>query len=126
MNKKELKIIATEEHRLYLCLKYAKRIAKHFFNNAVKYRKAGDTGMAKIYWGYCKNACRDADNALTAGDAVFTLKNLLNLPIEKYTQAVDNKALAGKQWLAENAYGDVEKNVPFKFIWAVQKTAKIN
>ena len=124
MNKKELKIIATEEHRLYLCLKYAKRIAKHFFNSAVKYRKAGDTGMAKIYWGYCKNACRDADNALTAWNAVFTLKNLLNLPIEKYTQAVDNKALAGRQWLAENAYSDVEKNVSFAFIWMVKKTIK--
>lgn len=63
MNKKELQIIATEEQRLYLCLKYAKRSAKHFFNTAVKYRKAGNAKQAKIYWGYCKNACKDAENA---------------------------------------------------------------
>ena len=126
MNKKELKAIATEEQRWYLNLKYAKRIAKHFFNVAVKYHKAGDIKQAKIYWGYCKNACMDAEKSLTAWDSVFHLKNLLNLPIEKYVQAVDEKALANRQWLAEYAYDDVEKNVSFSFVWRVKKTIKIN
>ena len=126
MNKKELTTIATEEQRLYLCLKYAKRSAKHFFNSAVKYRKAGNTKQAKIYWSYCKKACMDAESALTAWDSVFHLKNLLNLPIEKYVQACDEKALAEWQWLTENAFDDVKKNVPFSFVWAVKKTAKIN
>lgn len=122
MNKKELITIATEEQRLYLRLKYAKRSAKHFYNRAVKYRKTGNTEQAKIYWKYCKNACMDAENALTAWNAVFHLKNLLQLPLEKYMQACDEKALAEVQWLSENAFDDVKKNVPFSFVWAVKKT----
>lgn len=125
MNKKEMQVIATEEQRLYLCLKYAKRSAKHFYDVAVKYRKQGNNERAKRYWNYCKNACKDAENASTAWDAVFHLKNLLNLPIEKYVQSVDEKALAERQWLAEKAFDDVKEYIPFSFIRLVQKTAKI-
>lgn len=126
MNKKELKILATEEHRLYLALQYAKKSAKHFFSYAVKYRKQGKNEQARRYWKYCKNACKDAENALTAWDAIYTLKNKLDLPIEKYVQARDEKALAERQWLAESAFDDIKGYVPFSFIRLVEKTAKIN
>lgn len=126
MNKKELKILATEEHRLYLALQYAKKSAKHFYIIAVKYRKQGNNTQAKHYWGYCKNACKDVENALTAWDAIYTLKNMLDLPIEKYTQARDEKALAERQWLADSAFDDIKGYVPFTFIRLVEKSAKIN
>lgn len=126
MNKKELTTIATQEQKLYLKLKYAKKCAKHYYNVAIKYRKQGNTHQAKLFWKYCKEECINAEKAFTAWEALFNLKSLLQLPIEKYLKAVDKKALADVKWYCENAFYDVKENVPFSFIWAVKKTAKIN
>ena len=124
MNKKELTTIATEEQRLYIRLQYSKKRARHFYNVAVKYRKDGKNKQAKIFWGYCKDACKEVEKNWSAWEALFNLKSLLQLPIEKYLQAVDEKALADEKWVYENAFDDAKKNVPFSFIWAVQKSAK--
>ena len=124
MNKKELTTIATEEQRLYIRLQYSKKRAKHFYNFAVKHRKQGNTHQAKLFWGFCKDACKEVEKNWSAWEALFHLKSLLQLPIEKYTQAVDEKALANENWVYENAFDDVKNNVPFSFIWAVQKSAK--
>lgn len=70
--------------------------------------------------------CLNAEKAFSAWEALFHLKNLLQLPLEKYMQAVDKKAIANVGWVYENAFDDVKKNVPFSFVWAVKKTAKIN
>lgn len=126
MNKKELTTIATQEQKLYMRLQYTKKRTKHFYNFAVKHRKAGNTHQAKLFWKYCKEECKNVEKAFSAWEALFNLKSILQLPIEKYTQAVDEKALANENWVYENAFDDVKGNVPFKFIWAVQKTAKIN
>ena len=124
MNKKEISIIATEEQRLYIRMKHTKKRAKHFYNFAVKHRKQGNIHQAKLFWKFCKEECINAEKAFTAWEALFNLKSLLQLPIEKYLQAVDEKALAEEKWVYENAFDDVKKNVPFSFIWAVQKSAK--
>lgn len=126
MNKKELTIFATQEQKLYLRMQYTKKRAKHFYNFAVKHRKNGNIHQAKLFWKYCKAECLNAEKAFTAWEALFNLKSLLQLPIEKYMQAVDEKALAEEKWVYENAFDDVKKNVPFSFVWAVKKTAKIN
>lgn len=126
MNKRELTIIATQEQKLYLRMKYTKKRAKHFYNFAVKHRKQGNIHQARLFWKYCKEECVNAEKAFTAWEALFNLKSLLQLPIEKYRHAVDEKALAEEAWAYENAFDDVKKNVPFSFIWAVKKTAKIN
>lgn len=126
MNKKELTTIATQEQKLYLRMKYTKKRAKHFYNFAVKHRKDGNTHQAKLFWKFCKEECMNAEKAFTAWEALFNLKSLLQLPIEKYMQAVDEKQLANEKWVYENSFDDVKKNVPFSFIWAVKKTAKIN
>lgn len=124
MNKKELQTIATQEQKLYLKMKYAKKCAKHYYNVAVKYRRQGNAEKAKIFWRYCKEACRDAEKAFSAWEALFNLKSILQLPMEKYLQAVDERSIAGVKWYYENAFDDVKKNVPFSFIWAVQKSTK--
>ena len=124
MNKKELTAIATQEQKLFLRLNYAKKRARHFYNVAVKYRKDGNIKQAKLFWGYCKDACMDAEKAWSAWEAVYHMNMLLQIPIEKYLQAVDEKQLADEKWVYENAFDDVKKNVPFSFIWAVQKTIK--
>ena len=124
MNKKELTAIATQEQKLFLRLNYVKKSAKHFYNVAVKYRKDGNIKQAKLFWGYCKDACMDVEKAWSAWEAVYHMNMLLQIPIEKYLQAVDEKQLADEKWAYENAFDDVKKNVPFSFIWAVQKTIK--
>lgn len=124
MNKKELQTIATQEQKLYLKLKYAKKCAKHYYNVAVKYRKDGNNRQAKIFWGYCKNSCVDVEKAWSAWEAVYYMNMLLQIPIEKYLQAVDEKQLADEKWIYDNSFDDVKKDVPFSFIWAVQKTMK--
>ena len=124
MNKKELTTFATEEQRLYIRLQYSKRRAKHFYNFAVKHRKQGNIHQAKLFWKYCKEECMNVEKAFSAWEALFNLKSILQLPIEKYVQAVDEKALANENWVYENAFDDVKGNVPFKWIWAVQKSAK--
>ena len=124
MNKKELQTIATQEQKLYLKMKYNKKCAKHYYNVAVKYRRQGNTEKAKMFWRYCKESCRDAEKAFSAWEALFNLKSILQLPLEKYLKAVDEKSIAGVKWYYENAFEDVKKNVPFSFIWAVQKTIK--
>lgn len=124
MNKKELTTIATEEQRLYLRLKYTKKRAKHFYNFAVKHRKNGNIHQAKLFWKYCKEECLNVEKAFTAWEALFNLKSILQLPIEKYMQAVDEKQLANENWVYDNSFDDVQKDVPFSFIWAVQKTMK--
>ena len=126
MNKKELTTLATQEQKLYLRMKYTKKRAKHFYNSAVKHRKQGNMHQAKLFWGYCKEECMNAEKAFSAWEALFNLKSLLQLPIEKYWHAVDEKALAEENWVYENSFDDVKKNVPFSFIRAVKKTAKIN
>lgn len=126
MNKKELTILATREQKLYLRMKNTEKRAKHFYNFAVKHRKNGNILQAKLFWEYCKEECINAEKAFTAWEALFNLKSLLQVPIEKYLHAVDEKALAEEKWVYENAFDDVKKNVPFSFIWAVKKTAKIN
>lgn len=126
MNKKELTTIATEEQRLYLRMNYTKKRAKHFYCFAVKHRKEGNLHQAKLFWKYCKEECMNAEKAFSAWEALFHLKSILQLPLEKYMQAVDEKALANEKWVYENAFDDVKKHVPFSFIWAVKKTAKIN
>lgn len=122
MNKKELATIATQEQKLYLRLNYTKQRCKHFYNFAVKHRKDGNIHQAKLFWKYCKEECLNVEKAFSAWEALFNLKSILQLPIEKYLQAVDEKALAEEKWVYENAFDDVKGNVPFKFIWAVQKT----
>ena len=124
MNKKELTTIATEEQRLYIRLQYSKRRAKHFYNFAVKHRKQGNTHQAKLFWKYCKEECMNVEKAFSAWEALFHLTSLLQLPIEKYSQAVDEKALANENWIYKNAFDDVKENVTFSFIWAVQKSTK--
>ena len=127
MNKKELITIATQEQKLYLRMNYTKKRAKHFYNFAVKHRKQGNIHQAKLFWKYCKEECMNVEKAFSAWEALFNLKSILQLPIEKYMQAVDKRALANEEWVYENTFDDVkEKNVPFSFIWAVKKTAKIN
>lgn len=126
MNKKELTTIATEEQRLYLRMKYSKKRAKHFYNSAVKHRKQGNLPQAKLFWKYCKEECMNAEKAFSAWEALFNLKSLLHLPIEKYAHSMDREAIENENWMYENAFDDVKKNVPFSFIWAVKKTAKIN
>lgn len=126
MNKKELTTIATQEQKLYLRMQYAKKRAKHLYNFAVKHRKQGNIHQAKLFWKYCKGECINAEKAFTAWEALFNLKSLLQLPIEKYLHAVDEKALAEEKWIYENAFEDVGEYVHFSFIWAVKKTAKIN
>lgn len=126
MNKKELTILATQEQKLYLRMKYTKKRAKHFYNFAVKHRKQGNIHQAKLFWMYCKEECINAEKAFTAWEALFNLKSILQLPIEKYLHAVDDEALAEEKWIYDNSFDDVKKNVPFSFIWAVKKTAKIN
>lgn len=126
MNKRELTILATQEQKLYIRMQYTKKRAKHFYNFAVKHRKNGNIHQAKLFWKYCKEECINAEKAFTAWEALFNLKSILQLPIEKYLHAVDEKALANENWVYENAFDDVKKNVPFSFIWAVKKTAKIN
>lgn len=124
MNKKELQIIATEEQRLYLRMKYAKKRAKHLYNFAVKHRKNGNIHQAKLFWKYCKEECMNVEKAFSAWEALFNLKSILQLPIEKYVQAVDKRALANENWVYDNSLDDVKKDVPFSFIWAVQKSTK--
>ena len=124
MNKKELTTIATEEQKLYLRLNYTKQRCKHFYNFAVKHRKDGNIHQAKLFWGFCKEECKNVEKAWSAWEAVYHMNLLLQVPIEKYLQAVDEKALANEKWVYENAFDDVKGNVPFKFIWAVQKSAK--
>ena len=124
MNKKELKIIATQEQRLYLRMKYTKKRAKHFYNFAVKHRKDGNIHQAKLFWKYCKEECMNVEKAFSAWEALFNLKSILQLPIEKYMQAVDKRALVNENWMYDNSFDDVKKEVPFSFIWAVQKTSK--
>ena len=124
MKKKEHVIIETQEQKLYLKMKYAKKCAKHYYNVAVKHRKQGNAEKAKIFWRYCKESCRDAEKAFSAWEALFNLKSLLQLPIEKYLHAVDEKALAEEKWIYDNSFDDVKKNVPFSFFWEVQKTIK--
>ena len=124
MNKKELTTIATEEQRLYLRMKYTKKRAKHFYNFAVKHRRQGNTHQAKLFWKYCKEECANVERAFSAWEALFNLKSILQLPIEKYMQAVDKEALADVNWVYDNSFDDVKKDVPFSFIWAVQKTMK--
>ena len=126
MNKKELIILATQEQRLYLNMNYAKERAKHFYNSAVKHRKQGNFHQARFFWKYCKEECMNAEKAFSAWEALFNLKHALRLPLEKYMQAVDKEAIASVNWVYENAFDDVKKNVPFSFVWAVKKTAKIN
>ena len=126
MNKKELTTFATEEQRLYIRLQYSKKRAKHFYNFAVKHRKQGNTHQAILFWKYCKEECMNVEKAFSAWEALFNLKSILQLPIEKYAQSVDRRALVNEEWVYENAFYDVKCNVPFSFIWAVQKTAKIN
>lgn len=126
MNKKELATFATQEKKLYLRLQYTKRRAKHFYNFAVKHRKQGNIHQAKLFWKYCKEECVNAEKAFTAWEALFDLKSLLQLPIEKYLHAVDEKALAKEKWEYDNSFDDVKKYVPWSFIWAVKKTAKID
>ena len=126
MNKKELTTIATEEQRLYLRMKYAKKRCKHFYNFAVKHRKDGNIHQSKLFWKYCKEECKNVEKAFSAWEALFNLKSILQLPIEKYAQAVDKRALADANWIYDNSFDDVKKDVPFSFIWAVKKTAKIN
>lgn len=123
MNKKELTTIATEEQRLYLRMKYTKKRAKHFYNFAVKHRRQGNTHQAKLFWKYCKEECVNVERAFSAWEALFNLKSILQLPIEKYTQAVDKRALANENWVYDT-FDDVKKDVPWSFIWAVQKTIK--
>ena len=125
MNKKELITIATQEQKLYLRMNYTKKRAKHFYNFAVKHRKQGNIHQAKLFWKYCKEECMNVEKAFSAWEALFNLKSILQLPIEKYMQAVDKRALANEEWVYENTFDDVkEKNVPFSFIWAVQKSTK--
>lgn len=124
MNKKELTTIATEEQKLYLRLNYTKQRCKHFYNFAVKHRKDGNIHQAKLFWKFCKEECMNVEKAFSAWEAVYHMNLLLQVPIEKYMQAVDEKALANEKWVYENAFDDVKGNVPFKFIWAVQKTSK--
>ena len=125
MNKQELITIATQEQKLYLRMNYTKKRAKHFYNFAVKHRKQGNIHQAKLFWKYCKEECTNVEKAFSAWEALFNLKSILQLPIEKYMQAVDKRALANEEWVYENTFDDVkEKNVPFSFIWAVQKSTK--
>lgn len=124
MNKKELTTIATEEQKLYLRLNYTKQRCKHFYNFAVKHRKDGNIHQAKLFWKFCKEECKNVEKAWSAWEAVYHMNLLLKVPIEKYLQAVDEKALANEKWVYENAFDDVKGHVPFKFIWAVQKTIK--
>lgn len=124
MNKKELTTFATQEQRLYLRMEYAKKRAKHFYSVAVKHRKNGNTHQAKLFWKYCKEECVHAEKAFSAWEALFRLKTILQLPIEKYVQAVDKKALANDRWVYDNVFDDVKKDVPLSFIWAVQKSTK--
>ena len=124
MNKKELITIATQEQKLYLRMKYTKKRAKHFYNVAVEHRKQGNIHQAKLFWKFCNEACMNVEKAFSAWEALFHLKSILQLPIEKYMQAVDENQLANEKWVYENAFDDVKKNVPFSFIWAVQKTVK--
>lgn len=124
MNKKELTTIATEEHRLYLRLQYIKKRAKHFYNFAVKHRKNGNTHQAKLFWKYCKEECVNAERAFSAWEALFNLKSILQLPSVKYMQAVDKRALANENWVYDNSFDDVKKDVSWSFIWAVQKSTK--
>lgn len=124
MNKKEISIIATEEQKLYLRLKYTKQRCKHFYNFAVKHRKDGNTHQAKLFWKLCKEECKNVEKAWSAWKAVYYMNLLLQVPIEKYLQAVDKKALANEKWVYENVFDDVKGNVPLKFIWAVQKSTK--
>lgn len=126
MNKKELATIATEEQRLYLRMNYTKKRAKHFYNFAVKHRKQGNIHQAKLFWKFCKEECLNVEKAFSAWESLFHLKSILQLPIEKYMQAVDEKQLASEKWVYENAFDDVKKHVPFSFVWTVKKTAKIN
>lgn len=125
MNKKEISIIATQEQKLYLRMQCTKKRAKHFYSVAVKHRKQGNTHQAKLFWKYCKEECINAEKAFSAWEALFNLKSLLQLPIEKYLHAVDDEALAGEKWVCENSFDDVKENVPFSFIWAVKKTANL-
>ena len=124
MNKKELTTIATQEQKLFLRLNYAKKSAKHFYNVAVKYRKEGNIKQAKLFWSYCKNAYMDVEKAWSAWGAVYRMNMLLQIPIEKYLQAFDEKQLADEKFIYENSFDDVKKDVPFSFVWAVQKTIK--
>ena len=126
MNKKELTILATQEQKLYLRMKYTKKRAKHFYNFAVKHRKDGNIHQAKLFWKYCKEECMNAEKAFTAWEALFNLESLLQVPIEKYSHAVDEKALAYEKWIYENDFDDVKNDVPFSFVCAIKKTAKIN
>ena len=124
MNKKELTTIATEEQKLYLRLNYTKQRCKHFYNFAVKHRKDGNIHQAKLFWRFCKKECKNVEKAWSAWEAVYHMNLLLQVPIEKYLQAVDEKALTNEKFVYENAFDDVKGNVPFKFIWAVQKSTK--
>ena len=124
MNKKELTTIATQEQKLFLRLNYTKKRCKHFYNFAVKHRKQGNIHQAKLFWKFCKEECKNVEQAWSAWEAVYHMNLLLKVPIEKYLQAVDEKALANEKWVYENAFDDVKGNVPFKFIWAVQKSTK--
>lgn len=124
MNKKELVTIATEEQRLYLRLKYTKKRCKHLYNFAVKHRKDGNIHQAKLFWKYCKEECMSVEKAFSAWEALFNLKSILQLPIEKYVQAVDKRALENENWIYDNSFDDVKKDVPFSFIRAVQKSTK--
>lgn len=125
MNRRELVTLATEEQRLYLRMKYIKKRAKHFYHFAVTHRKNGNFHQAKIFWKYCKEECINAEKAFSAWEALFNLRAKLQIPIEKYSIAVDKEAIINEKWICDNAFDDVKKNVPFSFIWAVKKTAKM-
>lgn len=121
MNRKEIGTIATQEQKLYERFKYQKQSTYHYFKTAVQFRKQGNTTEAKFYWKYAKDACIECEKAFASWNAIFHLKNMLNIPIEKYINAIDEKALANEKWYYENAFGN-EKDVKLPFIWCIKKT----
>ena len=122
MNKKEISVVATEEQKRYLLFKYQKHSAFHYFKMAVKYRKQGDIHEAKFYWKFAKDACIECEKAFARWDAILHLKHLLNINVEKYINAVDEKKIANEKWFYENAFGKNEVDVKLQFVWCIKKT----
>lgn len=118
MNKKEIKIIATQEKVLFERVEYCKKMSRFYYNLAIKARKEKDTNYSKKYWKYSKDYYLEYNEAWGRWYSVFNLKYLLNIDCIACSVKVDKKAVAQEKHLHEAIKVD---KVTFKFLNNMKK-----
>lgn len=118
MNKKEVKIIATQEKVLFERVEYYKKMSRFYYNLAIKARKEKDTNYSKKYWKYSKEYYLEYNEAWGRWYSVFNLKYLLNIDFIACSVNVDKKAVAQEKHLHEAIKVD---KVTFKFLNNMKK-----